>query len=192
MSNYIRRRTTGATYFFTLRLARRNDDLLVREIDQLRCAMRDTLQRHPFRIDAIAVLPDVIHTLWTLPTGDNAYGLRIGMLKSRFSRAMPMPLHRSPTQIKRAEKGIWQRRFWEHEIRDAEDMKRHRDLIYLSPVHAGLCATPQAWPHTSLHRDLAEGQALPQPIGHGAAAGLHLTPPHNHSPRDTRQQLIRH
>lgn len=175
MSNYIRRRTRGATYFFTLRLAVRHNDLLVREIDHLRSAMRDTLERYPFHIDAITILPATIHTLWTLPEGDDNYATRIGMLKSRFSRAMPMPAHRTFAQIKRAEKGIWQRRYWEHEIRDAADLARHRDLIYLSPVHAGLCATPQDWPHGSVHRDIAAGQPLPAPIGHGAA-GLHLTP----------------
>jgi len=173
MSNCIRRRRPGATVFLTLRLARRHDDLLVREIDALRYAMRHTLERHPFRVDAIAVLPNVIHTLWTLPDGDGNYPVRVGMLKSRFSRAMPMPAHRTSTQIQRAEKGIWQRRYWEHQIRDAQDLGRHRDMIYLSPVHAGLCATPRDWAHTSLHRDLAQGHVLPPAIGHGGAAGLH-------------------
>lgn len=168
MPSYLRRRTKGATYFFTLRLARRGDDLLLREVDALRGAMRETLARYPFTIDAICVLPDVVHMIWTLPPQDGNYASRIGMLKSRFSRAMPMPAQRTPAQIRRAEKGIWQRRFWEHQIRDAEDFERHRAMIYLSPVQAGLCATPQAWAHTSLHRDLAAGMAPPAPIGHGA------------------------
>lgn len=172
MSNSIRHRTKGATYFFTLRLAQRHDDLLIRKIDHLRNAMRDTLRRYPFKIDAIVVLPNVIHMLWTLPEGDSKYPTRIAMLKSRFSRVMPMPAHQTqtqtptPTQIKRAEKGIWQRQYWEHEIRDADDLKRHRDMIYLSPVHAGLCPAPQDWPHTSLHRDLALGQPAHEPLGH--------------------------
>lgn len=175
MSNYIRRHAPGGTYFFTIRLTDRNAQTLCREIVLLRQAMRATLARYPFRIDAITVLPNVIHTLWTLPPGDSKYATRIAMLKSRFSRALPMPPDRTPTQIRRGEKGIWQRRYWEHHIRDAADLARHRDLIYLSPVHAGLCATPQDWPHSSLHRDLAAGQPAPAPIGHGAA-GLHLTP----------------
>lgn len=177
MPSYIRRRTPGATYFFTLRLADRNDDQLVRRIDLLRQSMRATLARAPFRIDAITVLPNCIHTLWTLPPEDDAYPSRIAMLKSRFSRGCPMPLHRTPTQIRRAEKGIWQRRYWEHVIRDAADFERHRDLIYLSPVHAGLCPRPQDWPHTSLHRDLKQGRRAPAPIGHGAG-DLHLTKSH--------------
>lgn len=174
MSNYIRRRTTGATYFFTLRLADRHSDLLTREVDHLRRAMRETLARFAFRIDAITVLPAAVHMIWALPEGDDAYPARIAMLKSRFSRAMPMPANRTLAQIKRAEKGIWQRRYWEHQITDAADFARHRDMIYLSPVQAGLAATPQAWQHTSLHRDLADGGTLPQPLGCGAG-DLHLT-----------------
>ncbi|MGJ8618032.1 MAG: REP-associated tyrosine transposase [Sulfitobacter sp.] len=181
MSDYIRRRSPGGTFFFTIRLADRNSDLLIRQITDLRRAMRGTLERHPFHIDAIAVLPSVIHTIWTLPDGDSDYPNRVGMLKSRFSRSQPMPAHRTLTQIRRGEKAIWQRRYWEHQIRDAADLARHRDLIYQSPVHAGLCPTPQDWPHSSLHRDLAKGAPAPQPIGHGAAR-LHLTP----SPRVNR------
>ncbi|MEW9919106.1 transposase [Marimonas sp. MJW-29] len=176
MSSYIRRRTPGATYFFTLRLADRHGDLLTRRIDDLRRAMREVLAHRPFRIDAITVLPAAIHTLWTLPPGDADYSSRIVMLKSHFSRAQPLPSHRTPSQIRRGEKGIWQRRFWEHEIRDAEDYARHRDMIYLSPVQAGLCPRPQDWPHTSLHRDLKNGPAPPHPIGFGAGHP-HLTKP---------------
>lgn len=177
MSNYLRKRSPGGTFFFTIRLADRNGDLLTRQIADLRRAMRHTLARHPFRIDAITILPAVIHTIWTMPADTSDYSNRIGMLKSRFSRDMPMPAHRTPTQIARGEKAIWQRRFWEHQIRDAADFARHRDLIYLSPVHAGYCPRPQDWPFTSLHRDLKRGLPAPEPIGHGAA-GLHLTPLH--------------
>ena len=174
MSNYIRRRTPGARYFFTVRLHDRHSDLLIREIAQLRTAMRATKNRHPFGIDAITVLPATMHMIWTLPEGDDRYPTRIAMLKSQFSRPLPMPPNRTLVQIKRAEKGIWQRRYWEHQIRDTDDFDRHRDLIYLSPVHAGLCARPQDWPHTSLHRDLNAGVKPPAPLGHGAGH-LHLT-----------------
>lgn len=176
MPNYIRRRDAGATYFFTIRLADRSGDMLTRRIALLRQCMRATLHRFPFRIDAITVLPATIHTLWTLPPGDDAYPARVAMLKSRFSRGCPMPPDRSLAQIRRGEKGIWQRRYWEHVIRDAEDYTRHRDLIYLSPVHAGLCPRPQDWRYTSLHRDLRAGSLPPAPIGHGAG-DLRLTGP---------------
>tara|TARA_R110000787_G_scaffold83465_5_gene179641 strand:- start:1125 stop:1697 length:573 start_codon:yes stop_codon:yes gene_type:complete len=176
MSDYIRRRRPDSTFFFTIRLADRGSDLLIRQIAHLRRAMRETKQRHAFRIDAIAVLPSVIHTIWTLPDGETNYPNRIGTLKSKFSRSQPMPAHRTTTQIKRGEKGIWQRHYWEHQIHDAADLARHRDLIYQSPVHAGLCAVPQDWPHTSLHRDLFKATNVPVPIGHGEAP-LHLKPP---------------
>ncbi|MGC1506690.1 MAG: transposase [Sulfitobacter sp.] len=157
MSNDRHHRIPGATYFFTIRLADRHSDLLLRRIDLLRHAMRQTLDRHPFHIDAITVLPATIYMLCTLPPQDDAFRTRISMLKSRFSRACTMPAHRSLAQIRRGEKGIWQRRYWDHAIRDADDFARHRDLIYLSPVHAGLCPRPQDWAHTSLHRDLRKG-----------------------------------
>ena len=94
MSNYLRKRSPGGTFFFTIRLADRNGDLLTRQIADLRRAMRHTLARHPFRIDAITILPAVIHTIWTMPADTSDYSNRIGMLKSRFSRDMPMPAHR--------------------------------------------------------------------------------------------------
>jgi putative transposase len=190
MSEYIRRRSPGGTFFFTIRLAARASDLLVRDIATLRHVMRATKQRHPFDIDAIVVLPSVIHTVWTLPEGDTDYPNRVGMLKSKFSRSQPMPAHRTLTQIKRGEKGIWQRRYWEHQIRDTADFERHRALIYQSPVHAGLCATPQDWPHTSLHRDVTKGAVAPAPLGHGAAR-LHLThPAHNARPDDCAERMM--
>ncbi|MGC1494300.1 MAG: transposase [Sulfitobacter sp.] len=190
MSNYIRRRSAGGTFFFTIRLADRNSDLLVRRIADLRRAMRDTKHKHAFEIEAIVVLPSVIQTIWTLPEGVTDYPNRVGMLKTKFSRSQPMPLHRTVTQIRRGEKGIWQRRYWEHQIRDEADFARHRDLIYQSPVHAGLCPTPQDWPHTSLHRDLIKGTMTPAPIGHGAAR-LHLTPiPPAHRYRDDIQRVM--
>lgn len=176
MSEYIRRRSPGGTFFFTIRLADRTSDLLVREISALRQAMRATKHHHAFHIDAIVILPSVIHTILTLPEGDSDYPNRVGMLKSKFSRGQPMPAHRTLNQIKRGEKGIWQRRYWEHQIRDAADFARHRDLIYQSPVHAGLCATPQDWPHSSLHRDLIKGDIPPAPQGQGAAR-VYVTPP---------------
>ena len=153
----IAHRPTGLTgphsYFFTLRLARRGDDALLRRISQLRQAMRETLKCKPFRIDAIAVLPDVIHTIWTLPVGDSDYARRIGMWKARFSRHLPPAPHCSLAQIKKGDKGIWQKRYWEHAIHDAADFARHRDLVHLSPVQAGLCAKPEDWPFSSYHRD---------------------------------------
>tara|TARA_R110002094_G_scaffold171525_1_gene153478 strand:+ start:1911 stop:2456 length:546 start_codon:yes stop_codon:yes gene_type:complete len=151
------------TYFLTLRLADRRSDLLVRRIDDLRRAMRETLVQHPLHIDAIAVLPAVIHLLWTLPPGDCNLAARIGMLKCGFSRAISPPPTHSLARIRRRDKGIWQRHHWVHALRDGADFNRHRNLIYHCPVHADLCAHPRDWPHTSLHRDLMDGAPPPPP-----------------------------
>ncbi|SFG50775.1 REP-associated tyrosine transposase [Sulfitobacter dubius] len=148
-------------YFFTLRLARRGDDALLRHISILRQSMRETLARKPFQINAITVLPDVIHTVWTLPKDDHDYPNRIGMWKARFSKHLPPAPHRSLQQIKRGEKGIWQRRFWEHRIRDQADFRRHCDLVHLSPMHAGLCDRPEDWPFSSYNRNRPR-QAAPK------------------------------
>lgn len=144
----------GGTYFFTLRLADRSGDLLLRRIDCLRRAVRDTRARYPLWIDAVAVLPATLHMLWTLPEGDRDHARRTAYLKSRFSRAMPMPTDRCPAQLRRGGKGIWQRHCWDHLITDPADFARHCDLIHLSPVHAGLCPTPPDWLHSSIHRDV--------------------------------------
>lgn len=148
-------------YFCTLRLARSDSDLLIASVADLRRAVRETKALRPFQIEAIAVLPSVLHMLVTLPQDDPSPTSRIAMLKSRFSRSQKMPPDRPLSQVQRAEKGIWQRHTWLHRIEDAADFARHRDLIYLSPVHAGLCARPEDWQHTSLHRDRARDRTLP-------------------------------
>lgn len=129
-------------YFFTLRLAKRDDDALLRHITALRQAMRETLARRPFRIDAIAVLPDVIHTVWTLPPNDNDYGNRIGMWKGRFSRHLPQPRIAVCSRSNGGERDM-AAAFWEHRIRDHADFERHCDLVHFSPVHAGYCQRPE-------------------------------------------------
>lgn len=154
MSNYIRCKAKGATYFFTAHLADRSSTLLIDRVDLLRSVMRLTMQNHPFSIDSIVVLPACIHTIWTMPTGDADYSKRWSYLKSNFSRALPASQTRTAAQVSRKEKGIWQRRFWEHRIRDVQDLARHRNLIHTAPVQSGLVAAPTDWAWTSLHRDL--------------------------------------
>ena len=166
MPRYRRTRRPGGTYFFTARTARRGDDILVREIEALRTAMRQTRARHPFEIDEIVVLGDVIHTLWTLPEGDSDYSLRWRMLKSLFSRACPAPDVAPGMTLRPGEKGIWQRRFWEHAIRDARDLAAHRHMIFSAPVQAGLVRAPLDWPHSSIHRAVVRGTYDPNvPVG---------------------------
>ncbi|MCV3273929.1 REP-associated tyrosine transposase [Roseobacter sinensis] len=163
MGNQIRSKTPGATFFFTARLADPRSSLLTDEVDLLRRAMRETVSRYPFSIDDIVVLPAAIHTIWTLPEDDADFSTRWSYLKSRFSRALPPPESRTATEILRKEKGIWQRRFWEHRIRSAHDLMLHRRLIHTAPVEAGLVERPTDWSWTSLHRDLATAHMAHSP-----------------------------
>ena len=158
MSSFLRRHVPGGTFFFTARLQDRSSDLLVREIERLREAVRDTRQKRPFHIDAIVVLPAAIHTIWTLPEGDSDYSSRWHALKARFSKDLPAPETRTASQIKRGEKGLWLRRFWEHHIRDARDLDAHRNFIYAVPVQEGFVARPTDWIYSSIHRDNVLGR----------------------------------
>jgi putative transposase len=105
----------------------------------------------------LVVLPDHIHAVWTLPPGDADFSTRWRFIKSRFAQAIPKRESLSPVREKRGERGIWQRRFWEHLIRDENDYARHIEYCYINPVKHGLVARVQAWPHSSFHRDVRAG-----------------------------------
>jgi len=155
MSNYTRYRIPGGTYFFTTYLHDRRSCLLVENIEKLRHVTRQTMLRYPFEINAIAVLPAAIHTIWTLPPGDSDYSKRWRLLKSLFSRGLPAPPNCRASHIARGEKGLWQRRFWEHSIRDAADYAVYERFIHAAPVISGLVTDPNDWPFCSLHRNRA-------------------------------------
>ncbi|MEL6886108.1 MAG: transposase [Pseudomonadota bacterium] len=179
MSSYLRPSRPGSCIFFTARAAVRGTDLFVREIELLRHATRKTRARYPFEITEIVVLGDVIHTLWTMPEDDGDFSIRWRMLKSLFSRGVPAPEGTEVRTLRLGEKGVWQRRFWEHAIRDADDLAAHRHMIYSAPVQAGLVRRPEDWPHSSIHRAMARGQhprGLPtgwayRPAGAGRTTG---------------------
>ena len=171
MSNYRRIRIAGGTYFFTVTLADRNSDLLVRRIDLLRRAWATTHRTLPFRTEAVVVLPDHIHAVWTLPPGDDAFSARWARIKAHFSRALSVEMRRSCSEERKREKGIWQRRFWEHAIRDEEDLMRCKRYCWFNPVKHGLVATPTDWPLSSIHRDVRRGEIDPEWIG-GDQPGL--------------------
>lgn len=155
MAYFISNHPSGGTYFCTMRLKDKTSTLLVDEVDHLRDAMRKTIQRYPFHIDAIVILPSMIHTVWTLPQGDTELSKRWGMLKSQFSKVL---IEAGQNGV--ASNKIWQRRFWDHPIRDRNDFETHQKLIHTSPVQAGLCATPQDWQYSSVHRcNMAMGAA---------------------------------
>ena len=152
MSNYRRPRVPGATVFLTLCLAERGSDLLVRQIGALRGAVREALIVQPFRIDAWVVLPDHMHCVWTLPEGDADFSGRVGRIKAAFSKSMPdVPLRAS--HVRRRERGIWQRRFWEHHVRDEAEFVAAFRYCWENPVKHGLVREVREWPFSSWHRD---------------------------------------
>lgn len=153
MSNYIRPRAKGASIFFTVTLQARGTRVLVDHVARLREAVAVTKAERPFQIDAWVVLPDHLHCVWTLPGGDGDFSTRWRLIKARFSRALPAGNLR-PSHIARLERGIWQRRFWEHHIRDEEDMATHVNYCWVNPVKHGFVARPEEWPYSSIHWDL--------------------------------------
>ncbi|BCR25368.1 REP-associated tyrosine transposase [Aquipseudomonas alcaligenes] len=157
MSDYRRARVPGATYFFTVNLRDRSSDLLIREIDLLRDTVRATKARHPFHIDAWVVLPEHMHCMWTLPEGDADFALRWKVIKFGFSRRLPSQEALSATQHRRGERAIWQRRYWEHLIRDDRDYQRHFDYIHFNPLKHGHVQRVVDWPYSSFHRAVRMG-----------------------------------
>jgi len=149
---YRRARVRGGTYFFTVTLQDRRLDLLVRHVDVLRDATRAVQLRHPFEIVAAVVMPEHLHAIWTLPDGDDDFPMRWAQIKGRFSRALVADEHLSGSRARQGERGIWQRRYWEHLIRDANDLERHVDYIHYNPVKHAYVSRPIDWPHSSLHR----------------------------------------
>ena len=116
MTAYRRNLVAGGTHFFTVNLVDRRFPLLTDNIDLLRTAFRYTRHRHPFTIDAIVVLPDHLHALWTLPVGDSDFATRWRLIKTKFSRGLRTTERISASRSSKGERGIWQRRFWEHTV----------------------------------------------------------------------------
>ncbi|WP_322517800.1 transposase [Rhodopseudomonas palustris] len=152
MTNYRRNAIAGGRFFFTVNLAERRLRLLTDHIDLLRGAFRHTRQHHPFGIDAIVILPDHLHAVWTLPDGDRDFAMRWRLIKATFSRGLPAGERISESRARKAERGIWQRRYWEHTLRDDDDVARHIDYIHYNPVKHGHVARVADWPHSSFHR----------------------------------------
>lgn len=157
MTNYRRLHVPGATWFFTVNLAERRSRLLVERIDTLREALRYVHTRHPFRIEAMAVLPDHLHAVWTLPPGDADYPMRLRLMKSWFSRHIPAGERRRASRIGKGERGIWQRRHWEHRVRDEQDLERCVDYVHFNPVKHSHAVRAAEWPYSTFHRFVAKG-----------------------------------
>jgi putative transposase len=165
---YRRARVKGGTYFFTvvtyqrIKLFYRADNVAL-----LRQAFKYTMNRHPFTIEAFVLLPDHLHCIWTLPDEDSDFSTRWRLIKSFFSRNYenvslvdePNPAHgiNSASRLKKKEKDIWQRRFWEHFIRDEKDLRQHVEYIHYNPVKHGLVKAPKDWPYSSFHYHVNKG-----------------------------------
>lgn len=149
MSAYRRALVPGATWFFTVNLSDRTSGLLVREIAQLRAAARTVRKRYPCRIVAAVVLPDHLHAVLQLPEGDADFPGRWRYLKTLFAWALPRTEFIPRNRARRGERGIWQRRYWEHMIRGESDLRAHIDYIHFNPVKHGLVSRVRDWPHSS-------------------------------------------
>ena len=152
MTHYRRCRLPWGTYFFTVNLANRRQALLTENIDTLRHAFRQVLQAHPFTIQAIVVLPEHIHCLWELPVGDCDYSTRWRQIKSAFSKALPPGERISASRARKGERGVWQRRYWEHTVRDDAEFATRFDYIHYNPVKHGYVKKVKDWPYSSFHR----------------------------------------
>jgi putative transposase len=157
MPNYRRNRVPGATYFFTVNLQDRRSDLLVAQIDVLRDSVRRARQRVPFHIDAWVVLPDHMHCLWTLPEEDADFAARWRAIKSAFSKSLPGFEPHPSVRRRRGERGIWQRRYWEHTIRDQRDYNAHLDYIHFNPVKHQLVRNVSQWAFSRFRHCVASG-----------------------------------
>jgi putative transposase len=151
VTDYRRNFIPGGSFFFTVNLADRRLRLLTDHVDKLRAALRQIRLRRPFTIDAMVVLPDHLHAVWTLPEGDADFATRWRQIKSEFSRSLPVVEQISPSRAAKGERGIWQRRYWEHTIRDENDFMRHIDYVHINPLKHGLVTRVIEWPHSSFH-----------------------------------------
>ena len=156
MVRYRRNFVPGGTYFFTFTLADRKSSALVHHVGALRSAFRVARQERPFKIEAIVILPDHLHAIWTLPTGDSDFPGRWRRIKANFTRrlaAAGLPLERR----RNGEYVLWQRRYWEHTIRDETDFERHVDYVHFNPVKHGWVSRVSDWPHSSFHAYVRRG-----------------------------------
>ena len=149
MSDYRRLFVPGGTYFFTLNLRDRRSDLLVRHVDLLRESWRDVSHTRPFETLAAVVLPDHMHIVIALPEGDAEYPARLRLLKSGFTRRLS---ENAKHKGRKGERNVWQRRYWEHAIRDEADLEAHVSYVHFNPVKHRHVAEMDDWPYSTWHR----------------------------------------
>jgi putative transposase len=162
MPQYRRACVPGGTFFFTVVTFERRR-ILTSDLARrcLRKAWEDTNHRRPFELQAVCLLPDHLHCVWSLPEADGDFSSRWKMIKGCFTRmyraAGGAEGDRCPSRELKGEAAVWQRRFWEHWIRDVEDFQRHVDYIHFNPVKHGLVERPGDWPWSSFRSHVREG-----------------------------------
>lgn len=166
MPNYRRAYIPGGMFFFTLVTEQRAQILIDATARRLlRTAFAGCRARWPFRVDAIVLLPDHLHTVWSLPRGDTAYSRRWAWIKKEFTKSWVAEGGAeeavSDSRHRNRRRGIWQRRFWEHSLADEDDLERHLDYIHYNPVKHGLVEVPRDWPYSSFHRFVKLGAYPP-------------------------------
>jgi putative transposase len=156
MVKYRRDNTPGATYFFTVTLRNRQSNLLTTHINDLGEAFRYVRQKAYFQTVAIVVMHEHLHAIWQLPSDDSDYSRRWSLIKGHFTRAL-LKKDILFSKDKSGEYDLWQKRFWEHRIRNEIDFQRHIDYIHYNPVKHGLVSLPIQWPYSSIHRFIEYG-----------------------------------
>lgn len=152
MPNYRRNFLPGGSFFFTVNLLERRQELLTCHIDLLRNSVRRVRRLYPFHIEAWVVLPDHLHCVWTLPPGDGDFAVRWRLIKLLFCKELPREERLSAMRRRRKERGIWQRRYWAHTLRDVKDFQAHIDYVHINPVKHGLVKKAVDWPYSTFHR----------------------------------------
>lgn len=158
--NYRRAKTKGGTYFFTVVThARKNILCAEKNVKLIKDAFKKVTKDHPFNIDAFVLLPDHFHCVWTLPENDNDFSTRLRLTKSYFTRKCDAryKTKASNSRAKKKEQSIWQRRFWEHQIKNEKDYEAHVDYIHFNPVKHGYANSPYEWKHSTFHRYVEKG-----------------------------------
>jgi len=166
VSHYRRPRVGGAIYFFTVVTYRRQPILTHPPVRRsLREALTLTSSERPFETIAIVLLPDHLHCLWQLPEGDADFSTRWRLVKARLSRAVAPPGYGladgGPSRARRREHTVWQSRFWEHLIRNEDNLRRHAEYIHYNPVKHGYASRPATWPYSTFAKFVRHGWYAP-------------------------------
>jgi putative transposase len=167
MPNWRRALVAGGTYFFTVVTDQRAPflcDETARRI--LGTVLSDCRKRWPFELDAIVLLPDHLHSIWTLPAGETKYSMRWAWIKKEFTKCWLAEGRSEQIQtagrLRDGRRGIWQAKFWEHVIDSDEDLEAHVDYIHYNPVKHGFAIAPVEWPWSSFHRWVKDGRYPPE------------------------------